>query len=200
MMIKKVLEYLTNICYYLFGISNRYGGMFMVKRFSALDIAYWFVWKNRVEKMDNETEYDAYEVYEGLTHLKLQKLLYYAQGISLALNGSCIFSDKIMAWEHGPVIKSVYDKFKKFGREDIELDFDDKVIARVQKIEENSSISNILNLAYDNFSIYTAWQLREMTHVKNGPWERTVRTKGMNKEIEQLLIKEFFEENIVENA
>ena len=37
---------------------------------------------------------------DNITHLKLQKLLYYAQGFHLALHrGEALFPDDILAWE-----------------------------------------------------------------------------------------------------
>lgn len=53
--------------------------------FSAIEIAIWFLLKNNAEIRKHETTNDDYEVYEGITHLKLQNLLYYAQGINLAM-------------------------------------------------------------------------------------------------------------------
>ena len=50
-------------------------------------------------------------------------------------------------------------------------------------------------MVYDNFSIYTAWQLREMSHVKGGPWDKTKR----NEAIDIDLIKQYFENEVVEN-
>lgn len=204
-MIKNILEYITNLCYSLFRrIDNSclgFCGVMNMGKYSAKDIANWFLWKNKVEQLENETEYDdKYEVYEGLSHLKLQKLLYFAQGLSLAINNEPLFSDKIYAWTHGPVVKEVYDKFKKYGRNDIELSVNDKEMKIIESIESNSKTSNILNLVYENFGIYTAWQLREMTHVPSGPWETTVRTKGMDKEIDPKLIRNYFLNNVIEDA
>ena len=59
--------------------------------FSALDIAMQFLLKNNAEIREHEADNDDYEVYEGITHLKLQKLLYYAQGISLAMYEKPVF-------------------------------------------------------------------------------------------------------------
>lgn len=204
-MIKNILEYITNLCYSLFRrIDNScldFSGVMNMGKYSAKDIANWFLWKNKVEQLENETEYDdKYEVYEGLSHLKLQKLLYFAQGLSLAINNEPLFSDKIYAWTHGPVVKEVYEKFKKYGRNDIELSVNDKEMKIIESIESNSKTSNILNLVYENFGIYTAWQLREMTHVPSGPWETTVRTKGMDKEIDSKLIRNYFLNNVIEDA
>ncbi|MBW8015044.1 MAG: DUF4065 domain-containing protein [Planctomycetes bacterium] len=49
---------------------------------------------------------------ELLTNLKLQKLLYYAQGWHLAHYNHLLFSDKIEAWVHGPVVPHLYHLYK----------------------------------------------------------------------------------------
>ena len=56
-----------------------------------------------------------------ITNLKLQKLLYYAQAWHLAHFGSPLFSDDIEAWQYGPVIKSIYQKYSKFGNQPIKV-------------------------------------------------------------------------------
>jgi uncharacterized phage-associated protein len=40
---------------------------------------------------------------DQMTNLKLNKLLYYAQGASLARTGNTLFNDSIEAWPYGPV-------------------------------------------------------------------------------------------------
>lgn len=169
----------------------------MKRGYSALDIATWFIYKTNAEMKENQSANDEFEVYEGLTHLKLQKLLYFAQGLSLAINDDIIFSDKIEAWEHGPVIKSVYNEFSKKGRKEITLDDAPSNIDIINKIESDSNVKTILNLTYDNFAIYTAWQLRNLTHQKGSPWYQ-VYFPGKNKEIYPNLIKDYFKTNVVE--
>ncbi|MCI8461238.1 MAG: SocA family protein [Bacilli bacterium] len=172
----------------------------MEKKYSALDIAKWFLWKNKVEQIENEDESDdKYEVYEGLSHLKLQKLLYFAQGVNLVVNDKALFSDRIVAWTHGPVVRKIYDTYKKFGRDDISIELTEQDNKIIENIELDSDTSYVLNLVYNNFCIYTAWQLREMTHIPKGPWETTVREKGMDKEIDLSIIKDYFDKNIVTN-
>lgn len=48
----------------------------------------------------------------GLNFLKLQKLLYYTQAWHLAFGKGPLFDGKFQAWIHGPVSRSVYDRFK----------------------------------------------------------------------------------------
>ncbi|MCI8346638.1 MAG: SocA family protein [Bacilli bacterium] len=196
-MLKKILEYPKKVCYYCFRKFDK-GMRGMKSKYSALDIAKWFLWKNKVEQIENEDEYDdRYEVYEGLSHLKLQKLLYFAQGVNLVVNNKSLFNDKIVAWTHGPVVRSIYDDFKCFGRNDINMELTEQDRKTIENIELDADTSYVLNLVYDNFCIYTAWQLREMTHVPKGPWETTVREKGMDKEISLSAIKDYFDKNIV---
>ena len=50
---------------------------------------------------------------EGITNLKLQKVLYFVQAYYLAKLNRPLFPDNIEAWEYGPVIPSVYRKYKE---------------------------------------------------------------------------------------
>jgi uncharacterized phage-associated protein len=54
-----------------------------------------------------------------LSNLKLQKLLYYAQGWHLGLGKGRLFKDQMQAWVHGPTIPSIYGRYKKFSYQPI---------------------------------------------------------------------------------
>lgn len=168
------------------------------KKFKAIDFANWFLWYNELQKIQQSSDFDNddnYDVYEGLTHLKIQKLLYFADGIALAVTDKPLFLEKIYAWPHGPVIKEVYDVLKSNGRDEIAFDKDN--LKTVNEINNDSELSNILETTYDNYAGYTAWQLREKSHVAGGPWQVTVDTKGMQREISANIIEEYFKKNIV---
>lgn len=51
-----------------------------------------------------------------LQHLKLQKLLYYIQAWHLTMFDEPLFEEDFQAWLHGPVLPSVWDKFKDLDR------------------------------------------------------------------------------------
>lgn len=161
--------------------------------YDAKEIALWFVYKNNSE-MREQPENDE-DVYEGISPLKLQKLLYYAQGISLSMTGKKLFHNKIYAWEHGPVVKEVYQEYKKYGRSYIDSLSTPENDEIVSKIENDYNTSKILNIVYDNFAIYTAWQLRNMTHVVGSPWYCTPK----DKEISTKKIEKYFNEVVMEN-
>ena len=63
---------------------------------TALDVAKWFLTYNKIMMDSDGAEY--------ISNLKLQKLLYYAQGTFLAVTGFPLFDDAIEAWTHGPVV------------------------------------------------------------------------------------------------
>lgn len=92
------------------------------------------------------------------SNLKLQKLLYYAQGISLALRDEPLFPDRIEAWDHGPVCPPVYGQYKTHGSNAIPapVEFDPGSVS-----PEARDVMNEVHTVYGQFS---AWRLREMTH------------------------------------
>lgn len=166
--------------------------------YSALDIAKWFIARNQLEKENYETDSENYEVYEDLTHLKLQKLLYFAQGIYLAINEKPLFKEKIYAWQHGPVVPEVYGEYKKFGRDNIKLS-KTEIGDVFEKIELDGNVISELEAAYDKYSAYTAWHLREETHKDGTPWKIIVKAdgSGLDNEIPNELIMDYFKREIV---
>jgi uncharacterized phage-associated protein len=127
---------------------------------------------------------------EQLSHLRLQKLLYYAQGWSLALRKQTLFEDRIEAWVHGPVVPSVYPSFATYGTEFIPPDhFQLSEDALTQ--DECEFIEAVWN-AYKKFS---ALSLREMSH-KELPWREArsdLKPSDLGKtEITQDMMKKYF--------
>ena len=162
--------------------------------FSAIEISKWFLAKNFAESKTSSIDGE----YEGISPLKMQKLLYYAQGIHLALNNAPLFKENIDAWQHGPVVNSVYQEYKNCGSNFITPVFTDKDENLISAIENDSTVLESLELAYNNFAIFTAWQLRNMTHVQGSPWDITTNTTGTGATIDNNLIKEYFLENVFE--
>lgn len=150
--------------------------MLIRKQYSAEDIAEWFLNKNRIQMNFEDSEY--------ITNLKLQKLLYYAQGYFLAKKDIPLFNEEFLAWEHGPVIRKIYDKYKDNGANGIEYKKDFKV--NIDKETEE-----ILENVYEDYGQYTAWKLRNMTH-EEIPWKTTERNDIISKD----KIKNFFKTKV----
>lgn len=151
--------------------------MLIVKKFyRAEDIAEWFLNKNRIQMNFEDSEY--------ITNLKLQKLLYYAQGYFLAKKDTPLFEEDFLAWEHGPVIRKIYDKYKVNGANGIKYDSD-------FKIDIDKETERILEEVYNEYGQYTAWKLRNMTHEEK-PWKTTPRNEIISKE----KIKDYFKTKV----
>ena len=150
----------------------------MMAHHSAIDVAKWFLNRNNVEAMISEAE--------DISNLKLQKLLYYAQGAVLAITGDPLFDDCIVAWEHGPVVIDVYHKYKGNGRNGIPFNDDEP---SEEYTEEEQSI---LESVYEEFGQYSAWKLRNMTH-KETPWLSTKKNDVIRLDV----IEKYFKEHYV---
>ncbi|WP_218837554.1 Panacea domain-containing protein [Gilliamella sp. Occ4-3] len=94
-----------------------------------------------------------------ISNLKLQKLVYYTQGFSLAILGKPLFNEKIEAWMHGPVIPDLYHKYKSFGSGAIDTDNLDIDFSKFSEDEKNL-IQDVFNM----YGQYSAWKLRNLTH------------------------------------
>jgi uncharacterized phage-associated protein len=113
---------------------------------SVFDVANWFLAK------------------ESMYQKKLQKLCYYAQAWSWALNGKSLFNGKFEAWAHGPVSRELWDRFKLYGYVNIEQD-----ACSVGAKTISASDVALLNAVWDTYGDLTGFQLEDLTH-KEDPW------------------------------
>lgn len=99
----------------------------------------------------------------GVSNLKLQKLVYYAQGFHLAVYGEPLFDEELEAWTHGPVAPTVYHQYKGYGSSPIPAaEYDvNQIFTEEQR--------DFLGEVHDVFGQFSAWKLRNMTHEER-PW------------------------------
>lgn len=138
---------------------------------TASDIAKYFL------SLCDESEGDL------ISNLKLQKLVYYAQGFSLVLLNRPLFNEKIEAWKHGPVVPSLYQEYKSYGNGALPMQGMDTSIFDLDEQE-------LLDEVYMVYGQFSAWRLREMTH-EESPWG-TSYEEGKNIEITHEKMREYF--------
>lgn len=100
---------------------------------------------------------------DGISNLKLQKLMYYAQGFHCAIFDNPLFSDEICAWTHGPVVENLYHQYKHHASNHI---------SAAQTFDKESLTKDEFELIEEVFEVfgqYSAWKLRNMTH-EEAPW------------------------------
>ena len=118
-----------------------------------------------------------------VTHLKLQKLCYYAQGYSLALMSEPMFDEPIEAWEHGPVVRVLWDTYKEHGSRPIP--------GPAHNIEIEPWRTRLLNEIDRRFGWMSSWDLRNQTH-NEAPWRDAWETGVHNAELAHDSMRDFF--------
>lgn len=108
---------------------------------------------------------------DTITNMKLQKLLYLAQGFHLAIYGKRLFKSDIKAWDHGPVVPTIYHEYKKYYKDPIPVDasFDASMIDR--------KVQGLLDEVYNVFGIYSAYELRNLTH-QDSAWKKAFNSEN----------------------
>ena len=136
-----------------------------------------------------------------LSPMKLLKLVYIGYGWALALLGEKLFEERICAWDHGPVVRSLYHEFKHYGKRaileasiDFDLDDGSVVVPRIPSGDERTNV--VLNKVWDIYKHFSAWDLRNKTHEAGTPWTETYNKGVRNASIPDELIKAHFEQKI----
>ena len=102
--------------------------------------------------------------------MKLQKLVYIAQGFHLALfsNGDPLIYSNVHAWEFGPVFPKLYNKLRKFGSGTITQSLP------VDGAEELDSVGeNVISGVWSAYKDKSAGTLSTLTHMEGTPWSVT---------------------------
>lgn len=153
-------------------------------KYTAMQIVHWFLKRN--EQAIDEKGADR------MTLRQLLKLLYYAEGCYLAIhNGEKLFGERIVAWEHGPVVEEVYRAYD----DAYNLPLTEEDIRDADNIDTEDQ--ELLEQVFNVFGEYSTWALRDKTHEET-PWlEATQNGQVLNREINQETMKRYFEQNYI---
>jgi uncharacterized phage-associated protein len=140
------------------------------------------------------------EAGDPVTQMKLQKMVYFAQGLHLALHQEILCNEPFFAWKFGPVIPSIYQLYKKWGSSAI-------IEKPLSSDSGNPNNPDVLTSAERETIDYT-WEitknldgitLSNWSHAANSPWAQAY-AKGENTVISNSLIKEYFEQNLIKQS
>lgn len=143
-----------------------------------------------------------------LTQMKLQKLIFFAHGWYLAICDEPLIDESFQAWRYGPVLPSVYDKFKIYGMLGIDKPGAELVYTangfewNTPRVTDNTgNVKDLLDKIWDVFGKYSGTQLSEMTHAPNTPWKKMREEYGDARSISipNKLIKDYFK-GLMNNA
>jgi uncharacterized phage-associated protein len=145
--------------------------------YRAIDVANWFI-----------SQFDK-EAGDVITHLKIQKLLYFSEAWCQVLLERELFSENMEAWAHGPVVRDVFNQFSgsSWG----------PLSATSEVIEFDEDVRGVLSQVLDAYGNVAAKTLEHLTH-QDKPWKDARGTLSpearCSNVIDKASIKDYFNE------
>ena len=138
-----------------------------------------------------------------ISPMKLIKLVYIAYGWGLAALNTKFFDEPIYAWQHGPVVESLYHEFKTFGASAITnysviLDLGSNGIVEPRINGRDKEAKFVLGIVWDVYKRYAATDLSDKTHEHGTPWHKVYEPGVQNIRIPDNIIKEHYISKIEE--
>ena len=119
----------------------------------------------------------------GISNLKLQKILYFVQALSFIEKNEEMFSDSFQAWNFGPVIESIFEKYKRFGAFDIP-----DIPVKSPKIQEDDK--NLIDTVLKRFQDLSNAYLTKIVQGQE-PWKSNYK-EGLKVKIPNEEIQKYF--------
>ena len=110
-----------------------------------------------------------------MTPMKLQKLIYCLYKEYYKNTGRALFDERFEAWKYGPVLRSIYDAFKKFGANVIK-GFAKSADGNVYVVNAKSSeaFTKAFDTVWRKYSEYDGIVLSAFTHRDNTAWRKAI--------------------------
>lgn len=131
---------------------------------------------------------------DTITNLRLNKLLFFAQAWHLVKYDTPLFNDNIEAWDLGPVVPVIYQKYKDYNKNNI-----DSVSSGYSTSNFTSEEIDTLTEVIFFYGRYSTTELVNQTHQENSPWKK-VYEKGKNEVINKDSIKEYYSQLIPQSS
>ena len=126
------------------------------------------------------------------THLKLQKLVYFCYAEYLSKMNKKLFTDSIYAFQYGPVVETIYNKYRDSGSYEIDntknisirKSLEMPARSRITFAKDGLNKWSIIDKTIEKYGDMTAVDLVELTHQKGSPWDKTYIEGEMYKVIQ----------------
>ncbi|CAM4346026.1 Uncharacterized phage-associated protein [Pedobacter westerhofensis] len=134
-----------------------------------------------------------------VTPMKLQKMLYLANGIAYKRKGQKLIDERFEAWDYGPVIESVYHEFKEYRGDtipqpkNVPVFVGGKTLVNSSAINVNDEDLSIIREAWDNAKNLDGLTLSKWSHNQNSPWDKAFHAQPKSVYISDDDIKSYFE-------
>lgn len=141
---------------------------------------------------------------KNLTPMKLQKLVYFANGWNLGVSQEPLIDEQVEAWQYGPVVPTIYNAARGFGNKPItkplEKFFSESFESKPDLLtkDERDAVLPLLNWIWVQYGKYDGVQLSNLTHLPGTPWDQTCQQYGRNipkgTDIDQDIMQRHFED------
>lgn len=148
-----------------------------INTYKADEVAKYFIYISSEKNIDDG-------IVEGITPLKMQKLLYFSQAVALSLYDQKLFEEEIEAWKYGPVVSNLYKKYR--NNQNLPI----KEIPNENEIIIDSETRKLIEGVWSVFGKYSASKLVDITH-NHKPWKETFK-ENKNLIISTDLIKSYY--------
>jgi uncharacterized phage-associated protein len=122
-----------------------------------------------------------------LTPMQVLKLVYIAHGWQLGFYGRPLVNESVEAWQYGPVIPSLYHRYKCYGSNPIEECPAEKPNGFTPQ-EEGNTIEQV----WKGYGQRSGISLSSLTHEPGTPWDITVKQSGLGAVISNDLIEDYY--------
>tara|TARA_B110000881_G_C18218780_1_gene337941 strand:+ start:39 stop:521 length:483 start_codon:yes stop_codon:yes gene_type:complete len=132
----------------------------------------------------------------NITNMQLQKLMFIGYGWTLSLTGNDLTDEEgFEAWQHGPVIPSIYHELKHHGDRSItnyatDYDLIDNIVY-IPKIKTQQN-KLILDKVWSTYKNFNAWSLRDLTHQNDTPWKQVYKQGISNIKIDSTFVNQYY--------
>lgn len=118
----------------------------------------------------------------SLSNLALQKVIFFCHAWNLVDTGEPLVKNDFEAWEHGPVLQYIYRQFRDFEKS--------AVRGRAKGLNSYTGKQEIISAILPQdildrirrvvafYGRLNPWDLVELTHIKNGPWDKVWNHEG----------------------
>ncbi len=131
-----------------------------------------------------------------VTQMKVQKLLFFAQGYHLAKYGEPLIIEEFEAWQYGPVVPNIYEDYKLYGSK---LIIDTDFAPRFRTLYLDDKAKDAIDYTWDLLKDISAMALSNWTHQPESPWSRVYAGNSNSTPIDNSSIKKYFEDLLTES-
>lgn len=134
-----------------------------------------------------------------MSMMKLIKLVYFSHGWLLAFTSKPLCADKAEAWQYGPVFRKLYNALPYKGSAIVAKPITEAFQGAPLTSTFDEDDIAVMNRIVDAYGKASAFQLSELTHKANSPWDITMKQAGIFNNIDDALIENYFKQEMQAN-